>query len=573
MISLTLAATKSEPSELEALLEQARRLPSASPEVVGLCELLRECAATHQERAVFVESRLLLAKHFNATLHYQEVKGQLESVLPDFALLAAPLQAEAYLLLAETYNLLGENETALTQAVRALELSRQERNPEREAMCLNTLAYIHDDLGLFQEALEYALVGLEILTRLSLAGSFTALVYNNIGNIYNHLGVNTQALEFYHKALAQPLASTDAQTGTILNNIGLIHADAEVYTTAIGFYKKAIVASERVKDGYMLIIEYSNCGRALSMLGDYQQASEAFGKALAWLKAHPSLDFEAMIHINLGESYAKQKLNDLAETHLLEGLKASLGSKSLRRTLRAHEHLCKVYEAKGELTKALEHHKQFHKLKVDALEQAASVRTKAMMTKFKVERLEQEQELYRLKNVELAAAVRQLEQLSHQDGLTGLYNRRFFDARLKSGLETTTRTQQPLCVALADIDNFKCVNDTFSHAIGDEVLKIVASIFMNTLRGADIVARYGGEEIVAMFPETTLANARMVCEKIREKVERYPWHHLCEGLAITVSIGLASYSETSSEKLVALADERLYRAKRTGKNKVEGKSE
>lgn len=565
-------------AEVALLLEQVHALPLTDPKVLELSLQLKHWAEQHQDRAALAQGLVWAAKHCHGTLEYQKTKVYLGELLSKDLVptLHPSQQAEARLLLAETYNLLGENEQSLEQVLKALELSREQRNLHGEASCLNVMAYIYDDTGLFQEALEYALSSLEVLKGASPKPELLGLVYNNVGNIYNHLGDNKQALEFYSRSLAYleqshhlSHTSSTLYKGSVLNNIGLIYADAEEFEVAITYYTNAIATSASVQDSYMLIIEYSNQGRAQSCLGDYASSLESFQQALDYLKRHPSLDLEAMVYVNMGESYIKQQLYDVAESYLRQGLQAAEAAKSMRRIVRAHEHLCELYEHTGNLSQALLHHKRFHTIKVDSLEQSASARTKAMMTKFKVERLEQEQELYRVKNVELAAAVRQLEQLSHQDGLTGLYNRRFFDMRLKHVLESAKQKEESVCIALADIDNFKRVNDTFSHAIGDEVLKIVAGIFMNTLRGADVVARYGGEEIVIIFPETLVGNAKLVCEKIRQKIERYPWHHLREDLKITVSMGLVGGLETTPEQLLALADERLYKAKRSGKNKIE----
>jgi diguanylate cyclase (GGDEF)-like protein len=278
-----------------------------------------------------------------------------------------------------------------------------------------------------------------------------------------------------------------------------------------------------------------------------------------------------MVKSNIGKVYELQKKFALSERYQLFALGLAEKLQASQRVMGAHQALFELYEAWGNFPKAFLHHKAYHELKVKELEQAASSKTKGMMVKFEVEKLKQEQEIYRLKNVELAAAMTKLEELSHQDSLTGLYNRRFFDKQLQETFSQAKNQQLPLTVMIADIDNFKRINDTFSHAIGDDVLRIIAELFTNTLRGSDIVARYGGEEIVALFPETTLENAKLVCEKIRHKIENYPWHKLHSALEVTISMGLADdLSLTHSEKLLAAADAVLYRVKHSGKNRVEG---
>ena len=122
---------------------------------------------------------------------------------------------------------------------------------------------------------------------------------------------------------------------------------------------------------------------------------------------------------------------------------------------------------------------------------------------------------------------------------------------------------------MSDIDFFKRINDTFSHATGDEVLKILAKLFGENTRENDLVARYGGEEFAVVFPETPLERAVEAAEKIRRTVEIYPWEHVHPDLKVTVSIGVASGTAfENADKFLDAADRELYEAKHSGKNRV-----
>lgn len=139
--------------------------------------------------------------------------------------------------------------------------------------------------------------------------------------------------------------------------------------------------------------------------------------------------------------------------------------------------------------------------------------------------------------------------------------------------ERSRRYGSVFSVAIADLDHFKRVNDTYTHAVGDEVLTKVARIFRSTLRTPDLVARYGGEEFLFVFPESTLEDARRACEKIREAVGAYSWDEQQSGLHVTTSIGVASSREAeSATALIAAADRRLYEAKRAGRNCVRSRA-
>ena len=163
----------------------------------------------------------------------------------------------------------------------------------------------------------------------------------------------------------------------------------------------------------------------------------------------------------------------------------------------------------------------------------------------------------------------ELERQSREDGLTGLYNRRYLDGRLDFEVKRAERYNRQIALAMADVDRFKGVNDQHSHIVGDDVLRTIANILRTQCRSIDIIARYGGEEFLLCFPETTHENARAVCEKIRRQVEEYDWSRLQPGLNVTLSVGVAAAPPTYDvDTLIAAADEKLYEAKRGGRNRV-----
>jgi diguanylate cyclase (GGDEF)-like protein len=174
-------------------------------------------------------------------------------------------------------------------------------------------------------------------------------------------------------------------------------------------------------------------------------------------------------------------------------------------------------------------------------------------------------------NVVRIALVDQLERQTYEDALTGLANRRRLDLRLAESFALVQRHGRPLAVAVADLDHFKRVNDDHSHAVGDAVLKALATLLQSQVRQTDLVARYGGEEFVLVLSETDAESARLVCEKVRVAVEEHHWSGLAPGLALTVSIGYcADTSLDSAERMLAAADAELYAAKAAGRNRVSG---
>ncbi|MEA2238745.1 MAG: hypothetical protein QOC81_3469 [Thermoanaerobaculia bacterium] len=173
---------------------------------------------------------------------------------------------------------------------------------------------------------------------------------------------------------------------------------------------------------------------------------------------------------------------------------------------------------------------------------------------------------------ELLESNRRLEQLSITDGLTKLNNHRHFQDELARAFEESARYERPLSLAIVDLDFFKKVNDTYGHAIGDEVLKTISKIFQDSIRTTDLAARYGGEEFGLMLPETGMQDAMNFAEKIRELVEETKIETPAGTISATVSIGVATVPHPrihSPKELIVAADKALYRAKKNGRNQVQ----
>jgi diguanylate cyclase (GGDEF)-like protein len=163
-----------------------------------------------------------------------------------------------------------------------------------------------------------------------------------------------------------------------------------------------------------------------------------------------------------------------------------------------------------------------------------------------------------------------LGQLATTDGLTSLINRRHFDALAHAEWARFQRYGRPLSLMLLDIDHFKSVNDRFGHDAGDMILKAVAEICKLTKRQSDVVARFGGEEFVLLLPETDETAAEIAAERLRKSIQDHPRILPGENLQVTVSIGVAgaALGMAAFEVMFKLADEALYEAKRSGRNRV-----
>ena len=175
-------------------------------------------------------------------------------------------------------------------------------------------------------------------------------------------------------------------------------------------------------------------------------------------------------------------------------------------------------------------------------------------------------------SIALVSRSQKLLQLATEDHLTGLFNRGYVDERFAIELSRAQRYQQQLTVAVIDVDRFKYLNDAHGHAAGDVVLKKIGSILRESFRQSDTVGRYGGEEFVAVLPEMDQETGRLKLESLRQRIghTRIAIPPRGEQVQITISVGLASYPQDGNEALhlFALADNRMFQAKRQGRNQV-----
>src|SRR5688500_257786 len=170
---------------------------------------------------------------------------------------------------------------------------------------------------------------------------------------------------------------------------------------------------------------------------------------------------------------------------------------------------------------------------------------------------------------------RQIHRLISHDDLTGLLSSRSFFSELRREAGRATAEARPFCVLMMDGDNFKSVNDTFGHLTGSKSIEEIGAAIMKNLRSGDVAARFGGDEFAAFLLDADLPQAVVAAERIRSGIESFPFSVVRQGSQheshhITVSIGIASFPEDSSDpiELVEMADSALYRAKRSGRNRV-----
>jgi len=155
------------------------------------------------------------------------------------------------------------------------------------------------------------------------------------------------------------------------------------------------------------------------------------------------------------------------------------------------------------------------------------------------------------------------------DHLTGLFNRKYMDMKMGEEIERYKRMNTPFCVMLVDIDHFKSVNDNYGHLVGDQVLKHLSKLIQDNIRKTDFAFRYGGEEFLVIISNADVRNSQHIAEQIRKKLETVNFALKGNSFYVTASFGIASFEKTDdAESVTKRADDRLYKAKETGRNKV-----
>jgi len=421
----------------------------------------------------------------------------------------------------------------------------------------------------------------------------------DIAVIYNMLGDDAQALSLYDEVL--PIYESLDDTyhyATALNNAAFAHVSWGIrearasqpeaaqshFTQAIAKATYALPLAENCNHPEFLVSCLDTLASAYREIGRFDQCFATLARQLELARGLDGRRMEAITLGNLGE--AQRRAGELDKA--VDTLEAADAAYSAMQLCDQHaatlSSLSLAYEQCGRLQEALDTYRRFHRVETQLKSAAAEQKTHVLEARLKLEKMESELALAHAREAELASLnaqlssadreksvlLRKLERQSYEDSLTGLHNRRSLDARLSADFLRARRYHNPLSVALADLDYFKQINDRLSHAVGDDVLRVIAHVMRESIRATDYAARYGGEEFALVFAETKLDDAVAVCEKIRRRIEAYEWSKVHQDLRVTISFGVteATASSKSHEDLIAVADRLLYRAKRAGKNQV-----
>ena len=415
----------------------------------------------------------------------------------------------------------------------------------------------------------------------------TARVHNSLAIVYSRAGSYPEALERFEASLdAALLSGQHDRQAAVLSNLAITNRLLGRVDAAVDCASRAVELAEAIDGAVaMLGAAYTNLALALAAAGDDAGASHAFEVGHRHHSTAGDI-FNLAEHLRCqGEFLLERSQLDAALPLLTRSL--ALAQEHGYETLQAaaHERLAQLYKARGEFECALAEHERFHSLML-ATERATAVREREaqqVLAELAVARVEaqaakREREALAAQYARLAAdhdaltgRAAQLELDATRDGLTGLANRRLFDARLAETLARAQASGSPCSLVLIDADHFKRINDTHGHMTGDRILVHIARTLQTQLRERDLAARLGGEEFAVLLPDTDQSGALKVAEKLRAAIEALRWPDLGPDASVSASLGVASASEgvLTAFDLVALADQRLYAAKAAGRNRVE----
>ena len=401
---------------------------------------------------------------------------------------------------------------------------------------------------------------------------------NTLGICFERMGDPWQAERLLREALA--IAREGAVPRELfgaLNNLCAVLIGSyylqrgnEVTAASLAALERALPLAEEMVgfntangDPYWRIISEGNLGEILVHLGERDRSRALLDRALAEALRLGFGPQAQRMHCSLAEWALRHATAERARD-VLRALWAEAGGQPLMpmTELRAQHALYQAFKALGDTTAALQHLEKHSDLLRERIVQQLRAQSEQFITRVEAEQSRREVERQR-------ARAQSLEDDTRRDPLTGLGNRRAVDHHLPALLGSTAAAGRPMTLAILDLDHFKQINDQHGHLVGDRVLLAIAQLLRECVRQADLVARIGGEEFLAVLPDADEARAREICERIRQRVAGHDWAAVAPGLAVTLSAGFAGAPPYDEAALATRADVALYRAKALGRNRVE----
>lgn len=429
--------------------------------------------------------------------------------------------AEALQEIARAHFAVAEYDVALQYWSRCLDVSHSAQAHDAWLRALIGLGQIYNAHGDFTSALAHHRWALSSWKEGDDPALYVSAAINVGVDLYQQ-----QRLDEAVEILQQTRSTNSEQKAEIHSILGLIHLAQGAYAVAEQDLKSAL------------------------------EINRAQGNALGYATNLLSLGRLSMAHQNYGPARSQlekalEKANNMGTPHLLLQIELALAEN---------------YEASSEWQQALYHFKRYHELQQQLSRHASPHRIQAMEMQLEVEKARMENVQLRRKHASERQERRRVERMASEDTLTGLLNRRGLEQSADSLL---VLANDPVSALMIDVDHFKVTNDTWGHETGDKVLRQIGALLKSGCRQGDLVARWGGEEFAVLLQNRDCIQGAEVAERLRRLVQEWTWERIVPGLAATISIGMAQYQPDGDlASVIQLADEKLYEAKRSGRNKV-----
>ena len=339
---------------------------------------------------------------------------------------------------------------------------------------------------------------------------------------------------------------------------------------ALGYAREMWPAAQFVDppNDVLMVVAQGNLGLVLLYLGLTDEAREMLLPSLEraqsrGMAAHAWYGRCALAELQMREGHWQEGHDSL--TALLAEHQGDEGGSGIRRLRHALYLCCKELGLLGEALSHLEAYQQHESSRISA---QLEVQSRLFVSRFEAEQARRQAERAESELIKQQQRTQDLERVAHTDPLTGLGNRRLLETLLPSLIGQAGLQQQPMTLAMLDLDHFKGVNDRFGHAVGDQVLVRLAQMLRDNVRAHDHLVRMGGEEFLVLLTSTGPELAHQICERLRLAVERHDWESVHPQLRVTLSLGMASAPLYDMATLTERADAALYRAKREGRNRV-----
>lgn len=492
----------------------------------------------------------------------------------------------------------------------ALDYARQAEGEARrlgdaggEAAALRNVGVAYWYADDYDAALEATLQAMRIFERLGDEKGIAACK-STTGTIYLNLGRFDEALEVYREALAIAERTGDeSRQGVVLQNMGTVFIGQERFDDALAMLRRALALTEKSGSTLDVMTTLANIAGVERRRGNYAEAIAINRRVVELATESGSTTRLADAWSDIGESEGALGNRAVALDYLQRALEIAEKEDLKRNQVGIEESLVRLYESWGDDREALVHQKRLAEINRAILDEESAKAVADLEVRYQTEKKEQQIEIQRLALareravrkalagtsillVLLATAIygalrakRQAaalsEQLSRTDALTGLANRRALNEALERERQRWPRERRPFSVVLADVDHFKRFNDTYGHDVGDRVLVEVARAAKEAVREVDLVARWGGEEILVLAPGADEAEAFAVAQRLQEQIRATEIAHPSGPLRVTATLGVATWRgddgggiEASADTVIKRADEALYRGKAAGRDRI-----